>query len=145
MQRLSDIGPRRLQELAAHGVLRGERDGVEDTVETAPALVELTGHPVQMARIGDVELQDVGRIRKPLGDALGDAQRAAEAGQHDLRALFLGQPRDAERDRCVVEDTRDEQALAVEQHDVPSRLWSGPPRSLRQVVVTVSGTQRPFQ
>jgi len=38
---------------------------------------------------------------------------AAEAGQHDLRTLFLGATGDRERDRALGQNSGDEQALAV--------------------------------
>ena len=52
-------------------------------------------------------------VGQPLGDPL-DQRHPAEAGEHDLRALLLGEPRDVEGDEASVMTPVIEEALALE-------------------------------
>ncbi|GAA3069779.1 hypothetical protein GCM10020000_62790 [Streptomyces olivoverticillatus] len=87
-------------------------DAVEGHV-VAEVLAHLVGEAVEVLLVGHVELDDRGRLRQALGDAL-DQGEAPEAGQDDLGALVLGDLRRLEGDRGLGEDTRDEDALAGE-------------------------------
>ena len=103
-----------VEEVAAERVAGREGDRVQDAVDPAPALGQLGRDRLEVLGLVDVELEDVGRLRELLGGAVGQALRAAEAGQHHLRARLLGLPRDLERDRVAGDDTRDQELLAGE-------------------------------
>jgi hypothetical protein len=60
---------------------------------------------------GHVELEHGRRRGQPLRDPLHQAE-PPEAGQHDGRALLLGNPRDVKRDRGVRDDPGDQDPLA---------------------------------
>ena len=105
---------RRLEEPAAQGVLRRERDRMQHAVHAAPALAQLARQRLEVGRLVDVELQHVRRLGEPLSRPLGHAARAPERCQDDLRAGLLRLPGDLERDRLAVKDAGDEELLAVE-------------------------------
>jgi hypothetical protein len=91
---------------------------VDHAVEAVDVLAHLVGEAGEVVVVGDVELEHRGLLRQPLGDPLGDAQRAAEVGDQHRRALLLGDPRRGEADRAVHRDAGDEDALAVEDSHV---------------------------
>jgi hypothetical protein len=96
-----------------------ERDRVQHAVEHAPALLEVGDDGGQVPLVGDVELEDVGRAGQPLGHALRQPHRPAEAGEHDLGALLLRAARDGVGDRAVRQDAGDQELLAVEEAHAP--------------------------
>jgi hypothetical protein len=70
---------------------------------------------LEVGLAGDVELDDRRLARQALGDAGGEARRAPEGGQDDLRALLGGDAGHGVRDRLVGQHAGDEQGLALEQ------------------------------
>ena len=83
----------------------------------APAEPSSRGDGGQVVGRVHVQLEHVRRRRQPRGGPLGHALGAAEAGQHDLGALLLGPLGHRVGDRAAREHARDEQSLALEQHD----------------------------
>ncbi len=69
---------------------------------------------LEMLVVLHVQFQQGRGLRQPVGDALNQAQ-SVEPGEHEFRALFLGHPRDVERNRRVRDDPRDQDAFAFEQ------------------------------
>src|SRR5690606_14267799 len=104
---------RRVEEVAAERVLRGEADGVHDAVEAAELLAHDVGEAAEVLVVGDVELDDLGGLGKLPGDALGEGG-PRERGQDDLRALLLGQLGGVEGDGGLHQHTGDQDALALE-------------------------------
>ncbi len=83
-------------------------------------LGDAVGQRVQLVLVGHVELDDRCGLGQPLRDPLHETH-AAEPGEHDLRALFLGDLGGVEGQRGVGDHSGDQQPLAVEQsHGVPS-------------------------
>ena len=117
-----DVFPRRGEEAAAEARLGRERDRVQHAVEPA---ADPLGERVEVLRIGDVELDDVGFGRQPARGALGQAHRPAERREHDLGAFFLRALGDGERDRRVVEHAGDEDSLLLRAASVRASDQSG--------------------
>jgi hypothetical protein len=95
---------------------------VDDAVEAVEALLaQPVGERVEVLGVRDVELDDGGLLRQPLGDPLAQRQRATEVGQHDGGALVLGEPGGGERDRRLGQHAGDEDLLALEDpaHQCP--------------------------
>src|SRR5262249_6078007 len=112
----------------------------------------------EVVGVGDVELDDLGLGRELAGGALGEAHDAAERAQHHLRPLLLGEARDTEADRGVVEDAGDEDPLAVEEHQAGTStsvaLWPPNPNEFDRAgarsidrgspwTTSISGTSSP--
>jgi len=113
LERDGDVLPRRGEEPAAEARLGGEPDGVEHAVQAA---ADAAGERVDILRVAHVELDDLRRRWQSLGRPSRQAHHPPERREHDLGALFLGQLRDPERHRRVVEDAGDEDSLSVEEH-----------------------------
>ena len=105
---------RRGQELAAERVLGREGDRVQHAVDAAPAVGQVGGDRLEVLGLVHVELEHVGRVGQLLGGAVGQALRAAEAGQHHLRARLLRLAGDLPRDRVARDDARDQELLVFE-------------------------------
>ena len=76
----------------------------------------VAGDGLERLGVVDVELEHVGLGGQALGHPLGDPHPAAEAGEDDLGALFLGAARDGEGDRLVGQHAGDEQLSSFEEH-----------------------------
>ena len=82
-------------------------------VQPVQVLRDPLGQRSELALVGHVELEHGRRVGQPPGDPLHQAE-PAEPGQHDPRALLLGDARDVERDRRVGENPGDQDPLAVQ-------------------------------
>src|SRR5207302_7130778 len=130
------------EEVAAQGVRRGVGDGVDEAVEPAPTLLQGSGNRLDLAGIVDVHLQQVGdRVHAP-GAALGQAHGPAEAGEHDLGALALGEVGDGEGDAGRREDAADEYLLALQDHREDTSVWR---RRMRAEVRRPGGGKAGFE
>jgi hypothetical protein len=99
---------------------------VHRSVDPAPALLELLAQPREVLGPVDVELEHVRRLREALRRALGHRAHAAEARQQHLGAGVLGLLGDREGDAASVDDPRDEDPLAVEDHKNTSTVSALP-------------------
>ena len=113
MHRGGDRLERRVEEVAAERVLRGEADGVDDAVEAAELLADDVLQAGQVLVVGHVQLDDLGGLGQLPGDALGQGG-PGEGGEDDLGALLLGQLGGVEGDGGLHQHTGDQDALAVE-------------------------------
>ncbi len=104
---------RRVEEVAAEGVLRGEADGVHDTVEAAELLADDVGQAPEVLVVRHVELDDLDGLGELLGDALGQ-RGPRERREDDLGALLLCQLGGVEGDGGLRQHTGDQDALALE-------------------------------
>ena len=119
LQRHRDVLPRRVHEPAAQARWWREPDGVQRAVHPVPPATELVPHRRDLRRVGDVELQHIRRLRQLASGALGEREATPGAGEDHLRALFLREPRHAERERGVGEHAGDEDPLAIEEGHGP--------------------------
>ena len=117
MQRHGDVVPGGAHEVVAEQRLRGEADGVQHAVDAAPVVGDGVANGVDVLGVGDVELEhrDVGAARQLAGGALGEAEAAAGAGEHDVGALLGGDTGDGEGQRGIRQHAGDHDVLAVEQ------------------------------
>ncbi len=92
------------------------------TPSTRPHFV---GHRVAdglaVGRDGDIELEHVDSVAELARRALGEAQRPAGAGEHDVGTLGEREAGDAERQRRIGHHAGDHDLLAVEQTHVRRR------------------------
>ena len=89
------------------------------------------GRDVELVGVCHVKFDDRCPAGQPPRDSFRDLQAAAEAGQDDLGALFLGHPGHGVGDRRLGEDPGHQQPLAGEQmgaSDSPGAVDVGPQR-----------------
>src|SRR5215475_2866476 len=127
MQRSRDVGPRRLQEVAAQCALWREADRMHNAVEPIQMRLQPLGEAVEVIRVGYIELDDRSLRRQPLRDPLDEAESPVSS-EDDLRSLLLRDPGDVEGDRRVGDDPRHQDLLAIEDaHACPTSLiWPVP-------------------
>jgi hypothetical protein len=109
--------------------LRGRVAALTDTLTPADskrrALYRELRDVVEMLGDGDIELVDIDWLRQLASDTLGQAERTAGAGQHDLGTFLLSEGRNPERQRGIGEDAGDHDVLAVEQTHGSDRSHAG--------------------
>ena len=92
------------------------------TPSTRPHFVgQRVADGLAVLRDGDVELEHVDAVAELAGRALGQAQRPAGTGEHDVGTLVEREAGDAERQRRIGEHAGDHDLLAVEQTHVRRR------------------------
>ena len=105
---------RRVEEVAAERVAGSERDRVQDAVDAAPALAQVGRDRLDVLGLVDVELEHVGSGVELGRGAIGHALGTTEPGQHDLGPGGLRLLGDLVRDRLAVDDSRDQELLALQ-------------------------------
>ena len=116
--------PGRVEEVPPQGVLRRERDRVQEPVHRPPAAGELAADAVDLCGIVHVHLQHVGGIGQPLRALLGESHPSTHARQDDLGALLLRHVCGGERDGMRREHAGDQEALLLEQHEGLLTWWA---------------------
>ena len=105
-----------VEELARDRLARGEADRMHEAVEAfRPGLLQAGEQGLDLLVAADVAVED--ELRAELGGGLGDAilEALAHVAEGELGALPMAGTRDAIGDRAVVQNARDEQALAGEE------------------------------
>ena len=120
VQRDRYVFPLWCHEIVAETRLWCEANTVQHAVDATPLLLQRLAHAHQVRRLRDIKLEHVGRLRQLAASALGQAQRTASTGKHDLGAFLLREHRDSVCKRGIGEDARDHDVLTVEKTHVAS-------------------------
>jgi hypothetical protein len=107
------IGPFGGQKVPPERAGRGKGDAVHHPVKAVHVLGHPPGQRFQLGGVGHVQLEHGRRLGQPFGDPLHQGE-APEPGQHQGRALLLGDPRHVEGDRGVGQHSGDQDPLAVQ-------------------------------
>ncbi len=116
-----DVVPLRREEVVAEADLGSESDGMEHPVDVPPLLGQCLADRNAVFGHGDVEFEHVDVVAELSRRSLGQLQRSAGAGEHDVGPLGPRQSGHPESQRGVGEDAGDHDLLAVEQTHAPDR------------------------
>ena len=122
VQGLQEGGPWRVEVAAAQVLLVSEADGMDEKVQTVPALAQGCEGVVDAGFLGDVAWDD--KIRTGLGGERTHPalQRVALEGEGEFGALGGTGRGDAPGQRTVVGDSHDEAAFAAHQVALGGKL-----------------------